>query len=157
MLGMAVWLALANGLRVETGLGQRLRTQHVSVHLCVFWGHPRWLSSKESPHQGRRCKRHRFHPWVGKIPHGEKWQPAPVFLPGEFHRQRSLQGCSPWGRKSQTRLSSERSTRACFCCYCERDTPWKAVGPRERDTHGTDMGPTCSPQLERPSQPGQDH
>ena len=27
-----------------------------------------------------------------------KWQPAPVFLPGEFHGQRSLAGCSPWGR-----------------------------------------------------------
>ena len=25
--------------------------------------------------------------------------PAPVFLPGKFHRQRSLAGYSPWGRK----------------------------------------------------------
>ena len=28
-----------------------------------------------------------------------KWQPAPVFLPGEFHGQRSLVGYSPRGRK----------------------------------------------------------
>ena len=28
-----------------------------------------------------------------------KWQPLPVFLPGEFHGQRSLAGYSPWGRK----------------------------------------------------------
>ena len=28
-----------------------------------------------------------------------KWQPTPVFLPGEFHGQRSLVGYSPWGRK----------------------------------------------------------
>ena len=27
-----------------------------------------------------------------------KWQPTPVFLPGESHGQRSLVGCSPWGR-----------------------------------------------------------
>ena len=27
------------------------------------------------------------------------WQPTPVFLPGEFHGQRSLAGESPWGRK----------------------------------------------------------
>ena len=27
-----------------------------------------------------------------------KWQPTPVFLPGKFHRWRSLVGCSPWGR-----------------------------------------------------------
>ena len=27
------------------------------------------------------------------------WQPTPVFLPGEFHEQRSLVGYSPWGCK----------------------------------------------------------
>ena len=26
-----------------------------------------------------------------------KWQPTPVFLPGESHGRRSLVGCSPWG------------------------------------------------------------
>ena len=26
-----------------------------------------------------------------------KWQPTPVFLPGESHQRRSLVGCSPWG------------------------------------------------------------
>ena len=30
---------------------------------------------------------------------GRKWQPTPVFLPGESHGQRSLAGYSPWGRK----------------------------------------------------------
>ena len=28
-----------------------------------------------------------------------KWQPTPVSLPGKSHGQRSLVGCSPWGRK----------------------------------------------------------
>ena len=28
-----------------------------------------------------------------------KWQPTPVFLPGESYGQRSLVGYSPWGRK----------------------------------------------------------
>uniref|UniRef100_A0AAF6ZFL5 RasGEF domain family member 1B n=1 Tax=Bos taurus TaxID=9913 RepID=A0AAF6ZFL5_BOVIN len=28
--------------------------------------------------------------WVGKIPWRRKWQPTPVFLPGEFHGQRSM-------------------------------------------------------------------
>ena len=27
----------------------------------------------------------------------KKWQPTPVFLPGEFHEQRSLVGYSTWG------------------------------------------------------------
>ena len=40
-----------------------------------------------------------FNPWVGKIPWRRKWQPAPVFLPGESHGQRSLAGYSPWGHK----------------------------------------------------------
>ena len=38
-------------------------------------------------------------PWVGKISWKRKWQPTPVFLPGEFHGQRSLAGYSPRGHK----------------------------------------------------------
>ena len=38
--------------------------------------------------------------WVGKILWRRKWQPTPVFLPGESHGQRSLAGYSPWGRKT---------------------------------------------------------
>ena len=29
---------------------------------------------------------------------GRQWHPTPVLLPGKFHRRRSLEGCSPWGR-----------------------------------------------------------
>ena len=37
---------------------------------------------------------------VGLIPGlGRKWQPTPVFLPGEFHGQRRLVSYSPWDRK----------------------------------------------------------
>ena len=32
-------------------------------------------------------------------PWRKKWQPTPLFLPGEFHRQRNLAGYSPWGHK----------------------------------------------------------
>ena len=39
-----------------------------------------------------------------------KWQPTPVSLPGESHGQRSLAGYSPWGCKSQTRLSDFTTT-----------------------------------------------
>ena len=35
-------------------------------------------------------QRPRFDPWFGKIPWRRKWQPTPVFLPGEFQGQRSL-------------------------------------------------------------------
>ena len=37
--------------------------------------------------------------WVGKIPWRRKWQPIPVFLPGESHGWSSLIGYSPWGCK----------------------------------------------------------
>ena len=40
-----------------------------------------------------------FNPWVGKISWRRKWQPTPVFLPREFHGERSLVGYSPWGFK----------------------------------------------------------
>ena len=46
-----------------------------------------------------QCRGCRFDPWVGKIPWRKKWQPTPVFLPGEFHGQRSLSGYSPRDRK----------------------------------------------------------
>ena len=36
---------------------------------------------------------------VGKIPRRRGWLPTPVFLLWEFHEQRNLAGCSPWGRK----------------------------------------------------------
>ena len=57
---------------------------------------PWWL-------RGRRiclqCRRPGFNPWVGKIPWRRERLPTPVFWPGGFHGQRSLVGCSPWGRK----------------------------------------------------------
>ena len=83
-----------------------------SLILCIFWAYwqagggvlqqvlikwlPRWLSGKESACKHRRCG---FDSWAGKIPWMRKWQPTPVFLPGKFHGQRRLKGCSPQGHK----------------------------------------------------------
>ena len=39
--------------------------------------------------QGKRHQRCRSDPWVGKIPWMRAWQPTPIFLPGEPHRQGS--------------------------------------------------------------------
>ena len=47
-----------------------------------------------------QCRRLGFNPWVWKLPWSRrKWHPIPIFLPGKFHRQRSLAGYSPWGHK----------------------------------------------------------
>ena len=50
---------------------------------------------KEPTYQYRKCKKYGLDPWVGKIPWRRKSQTIQVFLPGEFHGQRSLEGCSP--------------------------------------------------------------
>ena len=57
------------------------------------------LVVKNPPANAGRHKRHKFDPWVGKIPWRRAWQTTPVFLPGESHGQRSLMGYSPWGDK----------------------------------------------------------
>ena len=70
--------------------------------LIVCWGLLHlWASLvaqtvKNSPPISRRPG---FDHWVGKIPWSRDWLPIPVFLPGEFHGQRSLAGCSRWGLK----------------------------------------------------------
>ena len=55
-------------------------------------GFPGGTSGKEHAWQCRRLKRHRFDPWVKKIPWRTAWQHTPVFVPGESHGQRSLVG-----------------------------------------------------------------
>ena len=58
---------------------------------------------------------------LGSIPGSEsstwrrKWQPTPVFLPGEFHGQKGLAGSSPFGQRSQTRLSDYTATAIQQC------------------------------------------
>ena len=39
-----------------------------------------------------QCRRPDFDTWIGKIPWRRAWHPTPVFLPREFHGQRSLCG-----------------------------------------------------------------
>ena len=60
---------------------------------------PRWCGGNESVFFVRCIFRAGFYPWVRKIPWRRKWQPTPVFLPGEFHGWRSLVSGSPWGHK----------------------------------------------------------
>ena len=43
-----------------------------------------------------------------------KWQPTPVSLPREFHGQRSLEDCSPWGHK---RVEHDWVTNMVFWLY----------------------------------------
>ena len=69
-------------------------------------GFPGEAIGKEPAGQCRRNKRCRFNPWVGKIHWRRAWQPTSVFLPGESHGQRSLEGYSPWGHKESDKMSN---------------------------------------------------
>ena len=81
---------------------------------ALLWGFPSGASGKELACQCRRCKRRRLDPWVGKIPWRRKWQPTPVFLPGEAHGQRSLVGCRPRRRpESDTTDVTKRAPLYC--------------------------------------------
>ena len=46
-----------------------------------------------------------FNPWVGKIPWRRKWQPTPLFLPGEFLDRGAWRATVHGVTKSGTRLS----------------------------------------------------
>ena len=67
-------------------------------------------SGKELACQCRSQERCEFARWVRKIPWRRKWQPTPVFLPGKFHKQRSLAGDHPWGHKVSD-MTKHASTR----------------------------------------------
>ena len=81
-------------------------------------------SGKIAACQCGRCKSLRFDPWVKKILWSRKWQPAPVFLPGKFHGQRSLVGCSPQGCKESDTTERRVSVSSVYAytgwawCYC---------------------------------------
>ena len=71
---------------------------------------PGGTSGKESTCQCRRLMRHRFDPWIRKIPSDKKWQPTPVFLPGKSDGQMSQVGNSLGVTKHWTWLSTHTYT-----------------------------------------------
>ena len=67
-----------------------------------------------------------------------KWQPTPVFLPGESHGQRSLVGCSPWGR------TESNTTEATWQYVTHPISKW----PTRPLSHSLDPG--CKNELRTP-------
>ena len=61
-----------------------------------------------------------FDPWVRKIPWRRECLLTPVFLPGEFHGQRSLAGYSPWGNKVWDMTERHTLTFTLIICTCRR-------------------------------------
>ena len=52
-------------------------------------------------------------PGLGRSPGEGKWQPAPVFLPGESHGQKSLAGYSPRGCRVRDDLGTKQQRTGC--------------------------------------------
>ena len=63
-------------------------------------------------------------PGSGRFRWRRKWQPTPVFLPGESHGQRSLVGYSPGGCKESdtTERLTHTDTHKCMCTLIHRHT-----------------------------------
>ena len=95
-------------------------------------GFPGGTCGKEPAWQHRRRKRHRFNPWVGKIPWRKAWQATPAFLSAESHAQRSLAGYSPWGRKEL-----DMTEQACTCTipYMEETQENWIIHQNGRNSH----------------------
>ena len=95
-----IWLI---DLAVQQKLTTALRSHYTPIknNLKHNEGYklPGGSAGKEPTCQHMRRKRCEFNPQVGKSSWRRKWQPTPVFLPGEFHGQRSLGSYSPWGHK----------------------------------------------------------
>ena len=86
--GREAWHAAVHGV---TKSGTQLSS-------WTFWRWLRWWRIC------LQCSRPAFDPWVRRIP-WRAWHPTPVFLPGDFHGQRSLVGYIHGVTKSLTWLS----------------------------------------------------
>ena len=89
------------------------------IHTHVFWGFPGGSVVTEVAGNLHTMQK----TWVQSLgqedPWRRKWQPTPVFLPGETRRERSLAGYSPRGRKEAgmtERLNNIR--RYAYVCMC---------------------------------------
>ena len=91
------------------------RAIYIFRNPCAILGFPDGSDDTESSLQ---CRRPQFDPWTAKIPWRREGQPTPVFLPGEFHGQRSLAGYSLWDHR-QTQLSDWHCVILIYLLDCE--------------------------------------
>ena len=98
---------------------------------CVLCGGLPGGSDREE--SACQCRRRGFDPWVGKILWRRKWQNTLVFLPGEFHGQRSLEGYSRWDPEKSDTPEHEQK---CILYGVREEGPHNVTQPFP-DTQGT--------------------
>ena len=80
---------------------------------------PGGARGKEPTRQYRRLQKGGFNPWVRKILWRRAQQPTPVFLPGESHGQRTLEGYSPQGHRdlNMSEVTQQQQQHICVHVY----------------------------------------
>ena len=92
-LCLGTWMNNDRELRRQSKYGGKVMSAKVNLSLKGL---------QDIPCQ---CRRQGLDPWVKKTPWRRKWQPTPIFLPGESHGQRSLEDYTVHRvPRSQTRL-----------------------------------------------------
>ena len=81
-----------------------------------------------------------FSPWVRKIPWRRKWQPTPVFLPGQFHGQRSLVGYCPWDHKESDRTKATQYITCMWNLHMTKHMKQKETHRHRKQTCGCQGG-----------------
>ena len=103
---------------------------------------PKWCSGKESACQRRSRRKCGLDPWVRKIPGRRKWQPTPVFLPGESQGQRSLTGLQSTGswRAGRDWAANQQQHGKGLQVAKSRVSGWRGNHWRFRDQRGGEKG-----------------
>ena len=92
---------------VSRTVGRRFTVWATVFLVFPNFGLPRWHSGKECT---CRWRRRRCDPWARKTPWKRQRQSNPVFVPGKFHGQRSLEGYRPWGSGWDTTMAAQLRT-----------------------------------------------
>ena len=93
---MTVWGGLTNSWEKERSKGEKERYTHLNVEF------QRIARREKKAFLSDQCKEIEENNRIGKtrdLFRRKQQQPTPVLLPGKSHGQRSLVGCSPWGRE----------------------------------------------------------
>ena len=90
----------------------------VCAHTLDLWASQLALVVNDPPASVGVVKIHGFNHWIWKVPWRRAWQPTPVFLPGESHGQRSLEGYTPqgWKELGMPEATEHTCTHVVVCC-----------------------------------------